>query len=430
MPDDDHLYLVTHSETNASSGGNDSSNNRNNISKDLPEVVDKYPYLSLMRLEALSSPLLQNQPPGSRASRMQYGLEIKQSRYDHSAWLDFEIDPVQHSDFLNKIKGVVNFNWDPAHGSAVYLYKRGRCVKCGWTGYIDDDLQVFDRIAGGLLVNSGNADNNDAVKTMENERYLLLEPSPHPAGAVSPEDAPLSSGACDVKCPSCSRNYVVEFYGDDDDEHSDVDDTGKGDNKEGGEVVKLEPPATNGEESGVPPHISTLGRKLTWKSLLNPLQFQLSIKRSLTGLDPKATSEGPDIATTKAAQTSQQLARMHENINDPRWRVLCEKDPTGLTSSVVKDITTRTTNVTTVPYIPFLTASNSLLLHLQLTVFETDDERLLRWVPAGLIEQTYPRPPRITSPALRPGSSSSVGGKSRRWGFGQMLYNSKSSKSD
>ncbi|KAJ1964898.1 hypothetical protein GGI12_001129 [Dipsacomyces acuminosporus] len=73
-------------------------------------------------------------------------------------------------------------------------------------------------------------------------------------------------------------------------------------------------------------------------------------------------------------------------------------------------------------YLPFAKSSNAISLFLQLSVFEADSERLMQWVPAGLIRQIHPTIPRQAS-AARP---SSPAGNSKpvsasKWGLSSFL---------
>ncbi|KAJ2009575.1 hypothetical protein GGI04_000298 [Coemansia thaxteri] len=80
--------------------------------------------------------------------------------------------------------------------------------------------------------------------------------------------------------------------------------------------------------------------------------------------------------------------------------------------------------------LPFARVTNAISLFLQLSVFDVDGERLIQWIPAGLVRQAPPTVPGAQPQHFRPGGSSRGGGAGKaagaavptsKWGLSSFL---------
>ncbi|ORX72103.1 hypothetical protein DL89DRAFT_291338 [Linderina pennispora] len=71
-------------------------------------------------------------------------------------------------------------------------------------------------------------------------------------------------------------------------------------------------------------------------------------------------------------------------------------------------------------FLPFAKVTNAISLFLQLSVFEADGERLMQWVPAGLVRQIRPLVPTASATNRRQSSGTSKQGTGK-WGLSSLL---------
>ncbi|KAJ1956019.1 hypothetical protein EC988_001566 [Linderina pennispora] len=71
-------------------------------------------------------------------------------------------------------------------------------------------------------------------------------------------------------------------------------------------------------------------------------------------------------------------------------------------------------------FLPFAKATNAISLFLQLSVFEADGERLMQWVPAGLVRQIRPLVPTASAANRRQSNGASKQGTGK-WGLSSLL---------
>ncbi|KAJ2802184.1 hypothetical protein H4R20_003381 [Coemansia guatemalensis] len=133
----------------------------------------------------------------------------------------------------------------------------------------------------------------------------------------------------ELHCPQCGRNYIREFYA-------------------GDESAPVSPAAAQAD---------------AWKQ-------SLARRRSARAPDTRrgrSSSSGSD---------EQQRQRHAQQIGDAHAAVAEAAELAGAVASECM--------------LPFGEATNAIRLFLQLSVFEAADERLVQWVPAGLVYQTAP----------------------------------------
>ncbi|KAJ2400350.1 hypothetical protein GGI23_002086 [Coemansia sp. RSA 2559] len=265
-------------------------------------------------------------------------IEVKGSRFESPQWIEYVPDV---SCTINGISAFVDAlqaasDSSAARGLSEQVYKQAECLRCSWNGFIDHERMAFDVLP-------------------DTRQFVVLPPPPK-----------------ELQCPQCKREYLREFYADED--------------------VKQEP--GNGGEEDV---------KAIWKR-------SFMSRRNRPGSAKRKTK-------VVAASESEQTGRRKRQIAEARE--IAQREIERLGTAAVKGS------------LPFAEATNAIELFLQLSVFEADGERLKRWVPAGLVRQVFPMAPGgQQSQSSRPSSSSnrgtsgSAGNKSQpgsKWGFSSLL---------
>ncbi|KAJ1917937.1 hypothetical protein H4219_002930 [Mycoemilia scoparia] len=406
---------ITDSDTNMALITTPTSSNSDGDEQEprVPEVANTFSLDSLLRLEQIHC---------SQQTQLKYRLEFKTTPYDYPMWIDIGISNNPKSTFIQTLKSAIQMNWERPNGKGNQVYRQGRCVKCNWTGRIDKDFDLFDLLPQSPV--SANQDTQQYIRSSKDLDYFVL--------SDDGDDNKLPKKI--QNCLECGRNYLVEFYGlDGTDPRSMPVPTSN-------MPTDLQKAAAATKNDNTKPPVS-LPRKMTWKSLLNPLQLQLSIKKSLKSLsEPDNPSvptnikrSGSSFSSTSSTKTSTRASTgINDNstsitVFDEKKQLLCIQDKTRLTSRIVGDIEERASHIAVAVGMPFGVLDNSLSLYLQLSVFKTDDEKLYKWVPSGLIVQSvpgaYPSASSIISASL---SSSSQQQSGSIWSISGVFSSSKS----
>ncbi|KAJ1724530.1 hypothetical protein LPJ53_001235 [Coemansia erecta] len=205
----------------------------------------------------------------------------------------------------------------------------------------------------------GCVDPAHAVLALLAERLPEEGRSPLPPAAAA---APLAAS-----CARCGRSYLREFYAPTEGE--------------------------SGEDAGDGPKTDA------WRQALRPRQRHRG--GAATG---KQT-------TAAAANDADESGRRAQHVQQARLAADADEQALRGAGSAVAGL------------LPFADASNAVRLFLQLSVFTHDNERLLRWVPVGLVRQA---PPLVAAPA-RERSASSAASKAAaagKWGLASFLGSS------
>ncbi|KAJ2025258.1 hypothetical protein GGI06_000658 [Coemansia sp. S85] len=177
--------------------------------------------------------------------------------------------------------------------------------------------------------------------------------------------------ATELQCPKCGRSYLREFYAADDQ-------------------------ASEAAADASPDAQTTM----------SPIWKQPFVTRR-NRLSPNIKANQPMSA---AAEASERRARHTQHIEAARGALAADMLRLG--------------DVATLGELPFAKVTNSVRLFLQLSVFEADNERLVQWVPAGLIRQIPPIAPRDQPAPTRSatkGGGSAQAVASSKWGLSSFL---------
>ncbi|KAJ1668303.1 hypothetical protein EV178_000649 [Coemansia sp. RSA 1646] len=266
-------------------------------------------------------------------------VEVKGNRFDSPQWIEYtntaSITASGFSALIDAIQTASDTN--AAQGLPEQVYKQAECLRCSWHGFIDHERTAFDALP-------------------DDKEFILLPPPPKK-----------------LQCPQCKREYLREFY---------ADDERREPTNDGG----------NSTQNDVKP---------IWKrSFVSRRNRPGSAKRKTNGM---------------AAAENEHIARRARQIAEARE--IAHQEIERLGAAAVSGS------------LPFVEATNAIELFLQLSVFEADGERLKRWVPAGLVRQVYPMTPGgQLSQASRPSSSSNRGSgtgskplSGSKWGFSSLL---------
>ncbi|KAJ2484267.1 hypothetical protein IWW37_006174, partial [Coemansia sp. RSA 2050] len=176
----------------------------------------------------------------------------------------------------------------------------------------------------------------------------------------------------ELQCPKCGRTYLREYYAADD--------------------------QASEAATGTSPDAQTTNASPIWKQPFMTRRNRLS---------PNINANQPMSA---AAEASERRARHIQHLEAARGALAADVQKLGDAAAPGE--------------LPFATVTNSIRLFLQLSVFEADNERLVQWVPAGLIRQMPPIAPGDQPPPIR-GATKGVGSgqavTSSKWGLSSFL---------
>lgn len=194
----------------------------------------------------------------------------------------------------------------------------------------------------------------------EREVFEILLAQPHQTEYTLVSPPPSK----ELQCPQCKRCYVREFYA-----------TEQREQVEEADDVEREVVSAGG----------------VWK---RPFESRRNNRNSDPGTDTANVSED-------------QLAKLEDQ---KKKKELTERAQQALDSDLksLGDIAGQ-------GYLPFREAGNAVQLFLQLSVFEADGERLMQWVPAGLVRQIYP----VNPEAIH--SAATTNGGTNKWGLSSFL---------
>ncbi|KAJ2829311.1 hypothetical protein GGI24_002168, partial [Coemansia furcata] len=176
--------------------------------------------------------------------------------------------------------------------------------------------------------------------------------------------------AMELQCPKCRRSYLREYYAADEQERDAAPDTSTAAQTANSSIWKQ-------------PFVSRRNR-----------------------LSPNIAASQPMNA---AAEASERRARHAQHLEAARGALAADVQKLG--------------SIATAGELPFAKVTNSVRLFLQLSVFEADNERLVQWVPAGLIRQMPPIAP-VDQPPARSVTKGTGPGQvvaSSKWGLSSFL---------
>ncbi|KAJ2018440.1 hypothetical protein GGI14_002305 [Coemansia sp. S680] len=178
--------------------------------------------------------------------------------------------------------------------------------------------------------------------------------------------------ATELQCPKCRRSYLREYYAADEQKNEAVDDSSSA---------------------------AQTANASIWKQPFVTRRNRLS---------PNIAANRPMSA---AAEASERRARHAQHLEAARGALAADVQRLG--------------GIATPGELPFAKVTNSVRLFLQLSVFEADNERLVQWVPAGLVRQMPPVAPSDQPPA-RSGTKGAAAGSGQvvatsKWGLSSFL---------
>ncbi|KAJ2892130.1 hypothetical protein IWW38_003335, partial [Coemansia aciculifera] len=181
--------------------------------------------------------------------------------------------------------------------------------------------------------------------------------------------------AKELQCPNCKRSYLREYYAADEESETAASDIGL---------------ATQTANAPI------------WKK---PFVTRRNRFHSSTADQPKSA----------AAEASERRAQHAQHLEAAR-------------SALAADVH-KLDGIATFSELPFAQATNAVKLFLQLNVFETESERLVQWVPAGLVRQMLPIAPQGQALARGGSKGASVPAAglsgqqvtSSKWGLSSLL---------
>ncbi|KAJ2065800.1 hypothetical protein GGI17_000069 [Coemansia sp. S146] len=178
--------------------------------------------------------------------------------------------------------------------------------------------------------------------------------------------------ATELQCPKCRRSYLREYYAADEHEKEAAADSSS---------------------------TAQTANASIWKQPFVTRRNRLS---------PNIAANQPMSA---AAEASERRARHTQHLEAARGALAADVQRLG--------------SIATLGELPFAKMTNSVRLFLQLSVFEADNERLVQWVPAGLVRQMPPVAPSDQPPA-RSGTKGAASGSgqvvtSSKWGLSSFL---------
>ncbi|KAJ1783176.1 hypothetical protein LPJ59_006649, partial [Coemansia sp. RSA 2399] len=109
-------------------------------------------------------------------------VEVKGSRFESPQWIEYAPDVGRAingvSAFVDALQAASDSN--AARGLSEQVYKQAECLRCSWNGFIDHERTAFDVLP-------------------DSRPFVVLPPPPK-----------------ELQCPQCKREYLREFYADED----------------------------------------------------------------------------------------------------------------------------------------------------------------------------------------------------------------------
>ncbi|ORX94056.1 hypothetical protein K493DRAFT_302296 [Basidiobolus meristosporus CBS 931.73] len=275
------------------------------------EIVCQRGFQGLLRVET--------KRVGKLMQHSVFRLEFKYRRYDNPTICDYYIadDAQAEKDLQSLLENIVRKNWEEGKGHEAY--KQGKCLNCSWVGFLDlEDLRDKRDWRGVKKLSIGLS----------------------PASSESESDVREK----EKRCPECSGTFLVEFFGREENEAAQSNET----------------PAWAYTSSS---QVTNIGSQDSHKQGF----FDSWLVNPLGGLTNRCDTKSSKVVTEATSTLRQEIQPTVDEMEDLKK---LEK-VAGFSPSLPS----------------YRRLTNAIRLHFQLNIIDDDAEKIISWIPASYIPQ-------------------------------------------